>query len=254
MEVSLLLFVCALTVGSPFDEALVAADALAAQARAVPAEDKTKGAAVQCALDAYGALLREKGKDPKLGPRLRRRRASLLKHAGRSVDALAEYDAIVNGRARRKDRARALVDGGKLLERSLDHVGAAARYRRAAEDYRDIVRVRAEATVRWGRMLEMFAKPKGAARCYRLVIDKCGDQAEWVIASYDALALMAVRASEPGRARRWLSRCVARFEKRAARGDKYGAFVARLLGAMKAPAALAAAGAKGGQKRSGHRR
>ena len=59
--------------------------------------------------------------------------------------------------------------------------------------------------------------------------------------AYDALALQALRRGEPKRARRWIRACFDRYAKRAARGDKKGAFLGRQLAAMKGPVALAEA-------------
>ena len=73
------------------------------------------------------------------------------------------------------------------------------------------------------------------------MVEKCRDEAEAVIAAYDALALLAIAGKDVREAHRWLRECRGRFEKRAARGDRYGAFVSRLLAGMKAPAALARA-------------
>ena len=89
--------------------------------------------------------------------------------------------------------------------------------------------------------LETMARRKEAERAYRAVLDKCRDQTRECIAAYDALALIALRQGDSRRARKWLRACTKRFEKRATRADRYGAFVARLLGEMKAPRGLAAA-------------
>ena len=224
------------------EELLARADALAREARAAPDEDKAR--AVDVALEAYAAVIRRRPKDGKLVPRVRRRRASLLKHAGRAGDALAEYDAIVEGRARRKDKARALYDGGRLLERGGDFHGAGERYERAVEEYRDVIRVRAQASLARGRVLERMRRPREAERAYCHVVDKCRDEAEAVIGAYDALALLALKEGRSRDARRWLQTCTDRFAKRAARDDRYGRFVARLLGSMKAPAAFRRAAAE----------
>jgi tetratricopeptide (TPR) repeat protein len=219
------------------------ADRLAAEARALE-KGPGKARAVDAALAAYAAILADRPKDLKLVPRLRRRRAALLKHAGRPRAALAEYDALVAGRGRRKDKAGALYDGARLLERAREFAGAEKRLRRAIDDYGDVVRVRAKAAFLLGQVLEKTARPTEAERAYRFVVARCRDETEPVIASYDALALLAIRQQKPRVARRWLRECFARYEKRATRGDKYGAFVGRLLGEMRAPAALLGAGAE----------
>ena len=218
-------------------EQLEAADALAAQARA--ADEQRKPAAIERALDAYQALLDRHGRDRRLAPRIRRRRAGLLKHAGRPEEALREYDTIVEGRSRRKERARALYDGARLLERAGDFLAAERRLRRVAEEYPDVTSVRGKAALARGRVLESMARPKEAERSYRYVVERCWDDAKTAIAAYDALALMAIDQDRPGRARSWLRACADRYEKRAARNDRYGAFVGRQLGAMRAPRRLA---------------
>jgi tetratricopeptide (TPR) repeat protein len=213
------------------------ADRLAAAARALEAGPR-KDRAVDAALAAYAALIAERPKDLKLVPRLRRRRAALLKHAGRPRAALAEYDAIVTGRGRRRDKARALYDGARLLERASDFGAAEKRLRRAIDDYGDVVRVRAQAAFLRGRVLEKMARPKEAERAYRYVVTRCRDEAKPSIAAYDALALLAIRQQKPRVARRWLRECFGRYEKRATRGDRYGAFIGRLLRDMQAPGRL----------------
>ncbi|MHC4135587.1 MAG: hypothetical protein ACYS0K_11440 [Planctomycetota bacterium] len=226
----------------PLAPTLEEADRLAAEARALEkGPDKVR--AVDAALAAYAAILADRPRDLKLVPRLRRRRAALLKHAGRPRAALAEYDAVVAGRGRRKDKARALYDGARVLERASDFAGAEKRLRRAIDDYGDVVRVRAKAAFLLGRVLEKMVRPKEAERAYRYVVARCRDEAEPAIAAYDALALLAIRQEKPRVARRWLRECFARYEKRATRGDRYGAFVSRLLGDMRAPGELAGAGA-----------
>ncbi|MHC4973763.1 MAG: hypothetical protein ACYTG3_15670 [Planctomycetota bacterium] len=221
----------------PAAPTLEEADRLAAQARALD-EGPQRSRAVDQALAAYAALIEKNPKDLKLVPRLRRRRAALLKHAGRPRAALAEYDAIVSGRARRKDKARALYDGARLLERAGDYGGAEKRLRRAIDDYGDVVRTRAKAALLLGQVFEKMARPREAERAYKYVVARCRDEAEPAIAAYDALALLAIRQKKPRVARRWLRECFAQYEKRATRGDRYGAFVSRLLGEMRAPAAL----------------
>jgi len=219
------------------------ADRLAAEARALEKGPK-KVRAVDAALAAYAAILADRPKDSKLVPRLRRRRAALLKHAGRPRAALAEYDALVAGRGRRKDKAGALYDGARLLERASEFAGAEKRLRRAIDDYGDVVRVRAKAAFLLGQVLEKTARPAEAERAYRYVVARCRNEAEPAIAAYDALAFLAIRQGKPRVARRWLRECFARYEKRATRGDRYGAFIGRLLGGMRAPAALLGAGAE----------
>jgi tetratricopeptide (TPR) repeat protein len=232
-----------LPAASPFDEAMARADALRDAARAAPENTPERVRAVAAALGAYAELLEEHGKDPKLMPRIRRRRVALLRAEGRVAEAVAELDAIVEGRARRKDRAKALLDAGALFERAEDLARAAERYRRAVEDFTDIVRVRADAALALGRVYETIGRAKDAERRYRYVVEKCRDEAPAVIGAYDALALMALRAGDVKGAHRWLRRCVDRYEKRAARDDGFGAMVGRLLGRFKAPRGLAVAAA-----------
>lgn len=233
------LLVAALLLATPVEEALAKADALAAAARAAPPDRQAK--AVDEALAAYDRVIALRPKDEKLVPRVRRRRATLLRFAGRPKEALAEYDRILDGRARRKDKARALRDGAALLEKGGDFAAAEARLARVLDEYGDDVRERAEAALARGRVLEKMARPADAAKCYRFVVEKCRDEAEAVIASYDALALLAIARKDFAEARRWLRDCRQRFERRATRGDRYGAFVSRLLAEMKAPLALAKA-------------
>jgi hypothetical protein len=209
------------------------ADALAARARVAKGDAKQR--AVAAALAAYDRLRIRYAKDRKLLPRVRRRRAAVLKNAGRLAEALAEHDAIVNGRARRRDKARALLDGARLLKGN----NAIARLDLALDRYADLVR--AEAALRRGALLAKLDRLDEAERSYRVVVEKCrGDEKE-AIAAFDALALLELRRGRPDRARRWVRFCFATYEKRAARGDKKGAFLGRQLGAMKAPAALAKA-------------
>jgi tetratricopeptide (TPR) repeat protein len=228
-----------LLLAAPVEEALEKADALAAAARAAPADRQAK--AVDEALAAYDRVIALRPKDQKLVPLVRRRRATLLRLAGRPAEALAEYDRIVDGRARRKDKARALRDAAALLEKGGDFAAAEARLARVLDEYGDDVRERAEAAFRRGAVLQKMARPADAAKSYRFVVEECRDEAEAVIASYDALALLAIEGNDFGEAQRWLRECRDRFEKRAARGDRYGAFVGRLLAGMRAPAALARA-------------
>jgi tetratricopeptide (TPR) repeat protein len=233
-----------LVLASPVEEALAKADALAAAAKAAPLDRQAK--AIDEALAAYDLVITLRPKDEKLVPRVRRRRATLLRLAGRPKEALAEYDRIVDGRARREDKARALRDGAALLEKGGDFAAAEARLARVLDEYGDDVRERAEAALRRGRVLERMARPADAAKWYRFVVEKCGDEAEAVIASYDALALLAIARKDFAEAQGWLRSCRKRFEKRATRGDRYGAFVSRLLAGMKAPLALANARGEGG--------
>jgi tetratricopeptide (TPR) repeat protein len=236
--------VCFLPPLAPVEAQLAAADALARSARAAPEADRAR--AVDAALEAYAALLRLRPKDIRLVPQVRRRRASLLRESGRPAEALREHEAILEGPARRRDRAQALRDAGKLLERGGDLHGAEARYRRAVEEYGDIVRVRAEACLARGRVLQAMMRPKEAEKAYLHVVEKCRDEAEAAVAAYDALAMLALAEGRPRDARTWLRRCMAQFGKKATRDDRYGRFVARLLADMKAPAALARGTASGG--------
>ena len=212
------------------------ADALAARARAL--EGDAKQAAVAKAMAAYDAVLARVARDRRLAPRVRRRRASLLKSAGRTREALAEHDAIVAGRSRRADKARALVDGARLLA---DREKAVARLGRAIDRYPDEARTRAVAARLRGALLEDLGRPDDAARSYRLVVEKCRFEEKEAIAAFDALALLELERGRPAAARRWIERCLRAYEKRAARADGKGLFLGRQLGAMKAPAALARA-------------
>lgn len=231
----------------PEDEtALKQADHLAAQAR----ETKGEGRAVlvEKALAAYAALIDAHPKDRKRVPLLRRRRASLLKREGRSKEALAEHDLILAGRSRRKDRARALYDGALLIGPE----AALRRLRRVREEFSDIIHVRAKASLQCGRLLERRKKPREARQAYRDVIDRCRDEAKLVIEAYDRMALLAISEKQPRVAWEWLRACVRRYEKRASRGDRYGAFLSRLLGDMRAPHKLAEAMAEASRpKRAG---
>jgi len=236
--------VLALLLAAPVEEALEKADALAAAAKAAPLERQAK--AVDEALAAYDAVIAMRPKDQKLVPRVRRRRATLLRLAGRPKEALAEYDRILDGRARRKDKARALRDAAALLEKGGDFAAAERRLARVLDEYGDDIRACAAAALARGRLREKMARPADAAKCYRFVIEKCRDEAEAVITSYDALALLAIARRDFAEAEGWLRSCRKRFEGRATRGDRYGAFVSRLLGSMKAPLALARARDEGG--------
>jgi tetratricopeptide (TPR) repeat protein len=214
-------------------DALKAADKLAAQARAL--DPPARGPAVAKALAAYEAVAAAHPKDRRLVPRVRRRKATLLRQEKRYNEALAEHDAIVKGRARRKDKARALHDGAALLERAGALGPAEKRYARAVEEYGDVDYVRAKASLARGRVLLALKRGKEAEACWRHVVDRCGDHAKVAIDAYDRLALLAIQRKNPKRAQRWIYSCVKRYEKRAARGDRYGAFLSRLLGDMKSP-------------------
>lgn len=217
---------------------LEAADRLAAVVREI--EDQTaKEEAAAKALAAYDAILKAHPKDRKLVPRVRRKRAALYKTLGRPREALHEHDLIVEGRARRRDKARALCDGAVLLKRAADFAAAELRLRRAIVEYPDVTSVRAKASLTRGEVLEAMGRPRDAEKAYRFVVRRCWDEAKHAIRAYDALALLALRERKPDIARRWLRDCVKRYEKRAARGDRYGAFLSRQLGAMKAPKELA---------------
>ena len=206
----------AMLLSTPVEEALAKADALAAAAKAAPPEQQAK--AVDEALAAYDRVIEMRPKE-----------------------ALAEHDRIVAGRARRKDKARALLDGALLLEKGGDFAAAEARLARVLHEYGDDVRACAESALVRGRVLEKMARPEEAAKSYRFIVEKCRDEAEAVISAYDALALLAIARKDVREAQRWLRECRDRYEKRATRGDRYGAFVSRLLGEMKAPQALAQA-------------
>jgi len=239
--------VWALLVAAPPGPAMTLerADLLAATARAERVVAR-KARAVATALAAYDALIAARPKDRKLVPRLRRRRAGLLVHAKRLRAALTEHDRTLLGPARRKDRARALHDGAVLLARLKEPDEAEARYARVLDEYPDIVRMRAQASLARGRIRQAQGDPKGAERCFRHVVEKCRDETKAVIGAYDALALLEIERGRCDHARRWLERCTRRYAKQATRDDRTGRFVARLLGEMKAPAALAAPDSKGG--------
>jgi tetratricopeptide (TPR) repeat protein len=226
---------------SPADLArrLGQADELAARARA--AEPAQKEQAVEAALEAYAALLALRPKDREWVPKVRRRRAALLKRAGRVRAALAEHDAILRGPAQRRDRARALRDGARVLQKGGDFTAAVKRCRRVVEEFGDIGSVAAEACLLEGRCHEAMARAQRAGRAYRVVVERYHAEAKHGIAAYDALALLAIEARNPVQAGRWLQACAERYGKRAARKDKRGQYLGRLLGEMKAPARLAAA-------------
>lgn len=225
-----------LLVAGPSERMLAEADALAARARSAPPE--RKAARVEEALRAYASILAARPKDRELVPRVRRRRARLLVHAGRIRDALAEHDAILAGRARRKDKARALYDGAKLLVRAGDAHAADQRLRRACADYKDVSSVRGKALLLRADLLRKSGRVAEAAKLYERVTEVCRFEEKLAIRAYDALALMAIEAGDEMRARRWLRVCVQRYRKRAARGDRFGAYLSRLLGEMKAPRRL----------------
>jgi len=229
-------------------EELKLADSRAGLAKALdPGEAKDK--ALAGALKAYDLLLKRYPKDLKLVPRLRRRRAGLFKHAGRIEEAIAEHDRIVEGRARRKDKARALYDAAVLLRRADRPAEADRRLVRALEDYKDIAGVRAKALLARGEILCSKGKTREARRVWEELTRRCRDEAKTAIAGYDALALLALDEGDAKGARRWLERCVRCYGKRAERADRRGAFLSRQLGEMKAPARLAeveAGGTKGG--------
>jgi tetratricopeptide (TPR) repeat protein len=225
-----------LALAGPAEEALGRAHALAARAKRLEGEARRKAA--DEALEAYAALLEAHPKNRRLAPYVRRRRADLLRRCGRVEEALREHDAIVAGPARRKDKARALCDGARILEKAGDFHAAEERLRRAVEGYPDVTSTRAKASLARGRVLEAMSRPAEARKAYRLVVERCRDRAKEAIAAYDALALLAIKEKDAKGARRWLKACTKRFAKRAARRDRFGAFLARQLGAMKAPAKL----------------
>jgi tetratricopeptide (TPR) repeat protein len=222
---------------APAKSPLEQADLLAATARATKGD--RKDAAVSKALDAYAALLLRHGKDRRLVPRIHRRRASLLRHAGKLGAALREHEAILGGRADRMDRARALLDGARLLEAQGKLDEAETRLHEVVRRYRDATRTRAVAALRRGGILEKLKRDAEALRSYRLVVEECRFEEKVAIEAYDALALYAIAHARPRDAHRWLRACEGRFGKRAARGDRKGAFLGRQLAAMKAPVALA---------------
>jgi len=222
---------------APAPLSLEQADALAATARATKGD--RKDAAVSKALDAYAELLRRHAKDRRLVPRIRRRRASLLRHAGNLAAALREHDSILKGRADRIDCARALLDGAKLLQAQGKLGASEVRLLEVVRRYRDATRTRAVAALRRGEVLEKLGRDSEALRSYRLVVKECRFEEKVAIEAYDALALHAIAKRRPRDARRWLRTCEKRYGKLAARGNKKGAFLGRQLAAMKAPAALA---------------
>lgn len=214
------------------NKGLEEADKLAAQARVLEDDARKKGVAK--ALKAYDALIALRPKDRRFVPRVRRRKASLLKREKRIEEALAEYDKILTGRARRKEKARALYEGARLLPPK----PAIKRLQRALAEYRDITANAAKSSLLLGKTYERLKRVSDAERAYRYVIDRCADEAKEAITAYDRLALLCIAHREPEQARRWLRTCVRRFEKRASRGDKYGGYISRLLGDMRAPRKL----------------
>ena len=202
------------------------------------AAEKEKPAAVERALAAFGAILSEFPKDRKWVPRARRRRAALLKSVGKISEAIGEHDAIVEGRASRYDRARALLDGAVLQERAGDLSKAAKRCARARERYADEDSIAVRAALLQGRCFEKMMKPTVAARIYRQVTKRHRHRVKEAIEAYDRLALLALASKDTRRAHRWLAACMDRYEKKAVRKDRFGRYVARLLGDMKAPARL----------------
>ena len=176
---------------------------------------------------------------------MRRRRAALLGSVGKISEAVGEHDAIIEGRASRYDRARALLDGAVLLERAGDRAKAAKRCARARERYGDEDSIAARAALLQGRCFEKMMKPKVAARIYREVTQRHREvtqrhrhRVKEAVEAYDRLALLALATKDTRRARRWLAACMDRYEKKAMRKDRFGRYVARLLGDMKAPGRL----------------
>jgi tetratricopeptide (TPR) repeat protein len=224
-------------VAGEVEETLARADALAAACRA-EREPAPRARAADAALRAYDAVIALRPKDPEVVPRVRRRRASLLAALGRPADALREHDRILEGPGSRSDRARALLDGASLLRRANDFHGAERRCARLLEAYCDEAELCARATLFRGECLLATGRTKEAEACFRGVVDRHAEEVAPCIAAYDALALLEIEAGRPERARAWLRACAERFEKHAARGDRYGAMVGRLLGEMKAPGRL----------------
>ena len=230
------------TTPAELDEGVKKADALAARAGTIPADKQPDEhrKAVDSALRAYDALIAKKPKDRRFVPRVRRRKATLLKREKRLSEALAEYEAIVSGRARRRDKARANYEAARLLPPKL----ACKRLAAVMSGYPDLTSVVAQAGVLRGRLLEGLQLLVDAERAYRFVIDRCADEPKYAIDAYDRLALLCIACGDSVHARTWLRACVRRYVKRASRGDRYGAYLSRLLGDMRAPRALneAAAG------------
>jgi hypothetical protein len=230
-------FIALLLLGGPSrPEAWAQAQKLAAAAAAAP--EKEKPAAVERALAAYGAILSEWPKDRKGVPKARRRRAALLRSVGRISEAVSEHDLIVEGRASRYDRARALLDGAVLLAGAGDLSKAAKRCARARERFGDEDSIAVRAALLQGRCFEKMTKPGVAARIYREVTERHRHRVKEAIEAYDRLALLALARKDTRRARRWLTTCMSRYGKKAVRKDRFGRYVARLLGDMKAPGRL----------------
>jgi len=221
------------------DAALHEADAAAARARAL--DESVRPAAVQRALEGYDSVLALRPRDAILAARVRRRRAKLLASQGCVREAGEEYARIAEGGGRRKDRARALVDAAALQERAGETVKAEGLLRRAIEDYRDVPSTWAQAQLRLGRLAQAAGRPEEAARAWTTLVGRAREQDKLVVEAYDLLALLAIEQGDLEQARRWLERCMRRFRKRAERDDRHGAFLARQLGAMRAPRALAEA-------------
>jgi len=226
-----------LVAATPQESAMDAARELARAASAAPEE--TRAVLFQKTLDAYGAILERWPKDRKLIPKVRRRRAKLFQELGKVRDAIAEHDEVVNGRFSRYDRARALLEGAKIADKAGQAYAAALRCKQARERFGDEGSIVSKALLLEASCFEKMSRPKRAARLYAELVDKHSDRAKEAVAAYDALALMEIRAGRFDRARRWLRRCTKRYEKRAARCDRWGLHVGRLLGDMKAPRTLA---------------
>lgn len=244
-----ILLACAPDPDAPREATLLeSADLLAARARAVKGYSdervSARNVAVQAALGAYERAFRMHHKDAKLAPKIRRSRASLLVSARRYPEALAEHDAIVKGRGRRKDRARALFDGAVVLERMKQLEPAIARLTSALDRYPDVSRMRARSALRKGSLLEKVGRPDAARDAYRLVVKKCRAQEKEAIEAFDALAVLELRSENVKQAQRWVDACLKTYAKRATRGDKKGAFLGRQIGEMKAPAMIARAAAR----------
>ncbi|MEE8106179.1 MAG: hypothetical protein V3T86_11655 [Planctomycetota bacterium] len=232
--IALWLFLLAAT---PQEDAMDAARELARAASAAPEE--TRAVLFQKTLDAYGAILKRWPKDRELIPKVRRRRAKVLQQLGKVREAIAEHDAVVTGRFSRYDRARALLEGAKIADKAGQAHVAALRCKQARERFGDEGSIISKALLLEAACFQKMSRPKQATRLYAELVDKHSDRAKEAVAAYDALALMEIDAGRLDRARRWLRRCAKRYEKRAARGDRWGLHVGRLLGDMKAPRALA---------------
>ena len=189
-------------------------DRWASEARAEK-DPQRKRTLMRRALDAYEERIALRPKDRKLVPRLRRKRAGLLKACGEHERALAEYQRLADGPSRRKDRARAWREAGELAVRMNQTAAARTYLRRVLDDYGDIVAERARALLALGALHEKAGEHKQATRCWKAILDRCRDEVKEVVGAYDRLALQAIRAGDPKTARRWLERCTKRFEKRA---------------------------------------